>query len=94
MARTRDAGRGLTEREGLYRERARIMVWAAGLIGLLVTAFEVYGMIAGDREVLANVWSLVKSSALAVIVWAGGKSVLDLLRTIRTGDEETRRHRR
>lgn len=52
--------------------KTRTMGSMTVLIAALVTAFAVYGMIAGDHQLLSDVWTFVKGAAIALIAWAGG----------------------
>lgn len=75
--RTSKPSRGMNSRRLKVRDsrdlvKTRVMGWVAVLTGVLVGAFAAYGMIAGDHEVLSEVWSCVKVAAVAIMAWAGG----------------------
>jgi hypothetical protein len=72
--------------EGCDRAKTRVMVGAALVTGLLVVALAIYGMVAGDRELLAKVCTLIWPTAITTMIWAGGSSVLRALRRIRFDD--------
>jgi hypothetical protein len=77
MTRRASKPRGMNIRRRQVRDsrdlvKTRVMGWVALLTGVLVGAFAAYGMIAGDHEVLSEVWSCVKVAAVAIMAWAGG----------------------
>jgi hypothetical protein len=67
--------------------RSRTMVGAASFAGLLMCAFTAYGMLWGDRELLLEVWSLVKILVVTLIAWAGGRGLLRALSDLRFEDD-------
>jgi hypothetical protein len=87
----RSANRG-TQRNDGHRHRndedprrGRLMTWAAALTGLLVMAFAAYGMISQDREVLSEVWWLVRLAAVLILAGVFG-NVVGLLRRVLHGE--------
>jgi hypothetical protein len=62
------------------------MVASALFTYALVVALALYGMVTGDRELLSKVCSLIWPGAVAIVVWGGGSSVLEVLGRIPLDD--------
>jgi hypothetical protein len=56
----------------LARLRFAVIAGAAITTLLLVVSFAAYGMVVGDRELLASVWGIVRIGAGVLVVWALG----------------------
>lgn len=67
--------------------RTRVMVGATIFTSLLISTFTAYGMLSGDRELLSEVWLLVKIVTLTLIAWGGGQSLLRVLSRLRLEDD-------
>jgi hypothetical protein len=66
-----------------------VMICAALVLGGLAIAFSVYGLRAGDHELILKAWSLVVGGGMTVLVWAAG-SVLEVLRRIRPDEKDSK----
>jgi hypothetical protein len=61
------------------KHKVMLMLGASVMSNLLVVTFAIYGMISGDRQLLLEVWSLIKMMISVLMIWGGGKGVLQLL---------------
>jgi hypothetical protein len=73
--------------ERVLAAKMKVMVGAALVFGALVVAISVYGIRAGDHELILKVWSFVMAGGLVVLVWAAG-SVREVLRRMKLDDDE------
>ena len=89
VGKSRGTASGATKDARQMRDlaRARMMVWAALFTGLLISGFTAYGMVSGDRELLSEVWSLIRIVTVALVAWGGGKGLLEVLSRLRFEDD-------
>lgn len=55
-----------------WGSRMRVLGWLLGLVGLLAITVAGRAVIVGDREMLAQVWDVVKSAIPLLVGWAIG----------------------